>query len=113
MKSEKGFIETVIIIILGLLLIVLISMLGIAIYQDVSYGDREGTIINKYYKEPYTTTSYMTSGKMMIPITNYHSETWNFKLEKEVEGKSKTITIEVSPDVYEQYNIGDYFKESK
>lgn len=113
MKSEKGFIEAVFVILFVVLLILLVSLIGIMIYQNVSYGEKEGTIINKYYKEPYTTTSYMMSGKVMMPITNYHSESWNFELQKEAEGKVKNITIEVSQDIYNQYDIGDYFEESK
>lgn len=113
MKSEKGFIEAFFIILFVALLILLVSLIGIMIYQNVSYGEKEGTITNKYYKGPYTTTSYMMSGKVMIPITNYHSESWNFELQKEVKGKTKNITIEVAQDIYNQYNIGDYFEESK
>ena len=53
------------------------------------------------------------SGKVILPITNRHSESWNFELQKEVKGKIKCITIEVTQDIYYKYNIGDYFKESK
>lgn len=113
MKSEKGFAEIIFVIIFILFLIALISAIGIIIYQNVSYGEKEGTIINKYYKEPYTTTSYIMSGKVMVPITHRHPESWNFELQKEVEGKNKTITIEVAQDIYDKYNIGDYFEESK
>lgn len=113
MKSEKGLVEIIIVIILALLIIAVISIFGIIIYQNVSYGKKEGIIINKYYKGPYTTTTYVMSGKVMIPITNYHSESWNFELQKEVNGKNKNITVEVTENMYNKYNIGDYFEESE
>ena len=113
MKSEKGFIEIFLVITVIILLVTVIALIGMTIYENVSYGEKEGTIIKKYYQEPYITTSYVMSGKIMVPITNRHSEIWNFKLQKEVEGKTKTITIEVAQDIYDKYNIGDYFEESK
>ena len=107
MKNERGFIGIVIIIVIVLLLIVLIN----ETYQNLNYGYKEGTIINKYYKEPYTTTSYVISGKIMVPIINRYPESWNFKLQKDVKREKKTITIEVSQNTYNNYSIGDYFKE--
>ena len=113
MKNEKGFIETFFVIAIIILFVVVVALIGTMIYKDISYGDKEGTIINKYYKEPYTTTSYVMSGRVMVPIINHHSESWNFELQKEIEGKDKTVTIEVTQSIYGQYNIGDYYKESK
>lgn len=113
MKDEKGFVEIVLIIVFIVFLILIVSLIGSMIYQNVSYGEKEGRIINKYYKDPYTTTTYVMSGKVMIPISNHHSESWNFELQKEVDGKNKTTTVEVSQDIYNQYDIGEYFKESK
>lgn len=110
MESEKGFIEIFLVITVTILLV---TAIGMTIYENVSYGEKEGTIIKKYYQEPYITTSYVMSGKIMVPITNRHSESWNFELQKEIEGKTKTITIEVAQDIYDKYNIGDYFEESK
>ena len=113
MKSEKGFIEVILIILIVIFVILLISIIGIEIYKSVSYGEKEGIIINKYYKDSYITTSYIMSGKVMIPITNYYPESWNFELQKEVAGKIKTITVKVSQNIYEKYNIGDFFKENE
>ena len=36
-----------------------------------------GIISELYYKPPYTTTTLMTVGKSLMPITHYHHETWN------------------------------------
>ena len=113
MKNEEGFITVFLIIVLVLLIIFIISLIGIAIYKNIDYGEKEGTIIDKYYKGSYLITTYVMSGKAMIPNTIYHPESWNFKLEKEINGKEKTITIEVTEEIYNKYNIGDYFKESE
>ena len=113
MKNEKGFITVFLIIVLVALIIFMISLIGIAIYENIDYGEKEGTIIDKYYRGSYVTTTYVTSGKIIIPNTMYHPESWNFKLQKEVDGEEKTITIEVTEELYNKYNIGDYFKESE
>lgn len=110
MKSEKGFIEVVLIIIVVALIAFCAIGIGVLIYEEVSFGEKEGTIIDKYYKEAYTTHSMMMCGKVMVPRTVHHKESWNFKIEKEIHGKKKSITVKVSEDIYNQYNIGDYYK---
>lgn len=112
MRNEKGVIEIEDVLIGILILIVAFSILGIiaVVYNEMSFGEKEGTIIDKYYKEAYTTHSTMMSGKIMIPRTTHHKESWNFKIEKEINGKKKSITVKVSEGTYNQYNIGDYFK---
>lgn len=111
MKSEKGFIGIVLIIIGIALILMIIGVIGISIYEEVSFGEKEGIIIDKYYKQAYTTTSMMMCGKVMIPRIIHHPETWNFKIEKEIDGEKKSITITVSEDIYNKYNIGEYFKK--
>ena len=113
MKNEKGFITVFLIIVLVALIIFIISLIGIAIYQNINYGEKEGTIIDKYYEESYIMTTYVMSGKVMIPNTIYRPESWNKKKKKEVNGKEKITTIEITEELYNKYNIGDYFKKSE
>lgn len=87
MRSEKGFIEVVLIIIVVALIAFCAIEIGALIYQEVSFGEKEGIIIDKYYKKAYTTTSMMMCGKVMVPRTIYYPETWNFKIEKEIDGE--------------------------
>lgn len=111
MKNEKGLVEIILIIAVIAILAILIIGTGAIIYEDISYEEKEGIIIDKYYKKAYTTTSVMMCGKVMVPRTIHYPETWNFKIEKEIDGKKKSITITVSEDTYNLYNIGDYYKK--
>ncbi len=57
--------------------------------------EKDGVITNKYIVPAHTTTTYVMSGKIMIPITTYHSTTYNLE-----------ITIDELEDdvcVYENY----------
>lgn len=94
-------------------IILVIIMITVNIINEINYNDREGIIINKYYEKSYMTTFYIWSGKVMIPHQMYHPESWNFKLQKEIDGKVKTISIEVSEEIYNQYNVGDYFRDEE
>ena len=52
-----------------LLLLVLVSC-----RKPISVNPRvaDGTIVDKYYKPPYTTTGLIPSGKVLIPMTQVH-----------------------------------------
>lgn len=99
-------------VIIGVLILVVIGI-GAIIYQDISYGEKEGIIIDKYYEKAYTTHSMMYVGKVLIPRNHYHPESWNLKLEKEVNGQKKTIVISVNKSDYDTYNVGDYYKKGE
>jgi len=115
MRSAKGFIEIEDVLMGICILIVAFLILGIIeeVCNEASFGVKEGIIIDKYYKGAHTTHSMMMSGKVMISRTTHHKESWNFKIEKEINGKKKFITVKVSEDIYNQYNIGDYFKKEE
>lgn len=74
-------------------------------YQDTLYGEIEGTIINKYYEKSYSTIGFF--------VVFHNPEAWYFELEKDVDGETKTITIEVTEDTYNNFNVGDYFTEEQ
>lgn len=42
---------------------------------------KEGVVTDKYYVPAHTTTTYVMSGKVMIPITNYISESYDITIE--------------------------------
>lgn len=115
MKSEKGFIEIedVLMGICILIVAFLVLRLIVVVYNEVSFGEKEGIIIDKYYREAHTSHSMMYIGKSMIPKTTHHKESWNFKIEKEIDGEKRSITVKVNEDTYNQYNIGDYFKKEE
>lgn len=106
MESEKGEILTgiitvfVIIIILGIFI-----LLGLCIKEEIDYGTKEGKVIDMQYHSAYTTYTY--SGKIRIP--QYNPERWEIKIQKEIEGKIKSIWVSVDNITYHQLNIGDYY----
>lgn len=94
-------------------IILVIITITVNIVSEIKYNGKEGTIVSKYYEKSYMTTYYIMSGKIMIPQQMYYPESWNFKLQKEIDGKVKTISIEVSEEIYNQYNVGDYFRDEE
>lgn len=97
-----------------LIIIVVILFIGHYIYSYASYGAKEGTIIDKHYNPAYTyvttTTSYVNGNSVNIPTQHYQAETYTFTIQKEINGKIKTVTINVTKEEFEKFNIGEYFK---
>lgn len=105
MKSEKGFAEIVAIVFIIAVVIGLFVLLGIAIKEEADFGTKEGIVIDKEYTSSYTTIIY--SGKVMIP--QYHPESYQIKIEKEMNGTNKAIWISVDSETYHNTNIGDSY----
>lgn len=42
--------------------------------------EKEGVVTRKYIVPSHTTTTYMTSGKVMIPMTTFHNTTYNIEI---------------------------------
>lgn len=63
-------------------------------------------VIDKYYKEPYTTTSFIMVGKVTVPNIRRHSESYNVKVEI---NKKFPFTI-VTKEIYDSININDIIK---
>lgn len=72
---------------------------------------KEGTIVDKYYRPPFVTTSFMYNGKIMIPLTTSHPASYQLKIELEVDGEKQTNIIYVDSKTYEKYEIGDYYNK--
>lgn len=107
MKSKKGIIE---IFIIGLVIIVFVTLfclLGIAIKEDIEYGIQEGQVIDKKYHSAYTTI--MHSGNVRIP--QYYPESYRIQIQKEIDGKIKSVWVTVDKDTYHNINVGDYYNE--
>lgn len=91
------------------LLIVILILWGVFYVFD-SFGlstyETKGTIINKYHEPPYTSTTMITTGKTVTPITNYHPESWQLEIEAN-EGRNSIFT---SQNFYNKCNIEDIVK---
>ena len=70
----------------------------------------EGIIIDKSYSAPYSTISYVRSGKVMVPVTNYHPARYSFQLRGEKNEQVVTYWCEVSKEDYDEYRIGSYYR---
>lgn len=106
MKSEKGSVATVLVFGITVFIIVgIFAVIFISIKQEVEYGMHEGQVIDKSYHSAYTTM--MRCGTVLMP--QYHSENYQIKIQKEIEGKMKSIWISVDKDTYHNTRIGDYY----
>jgi len=113
-KREKALVIAGI----GLIMIIATAIIGAFIYSavyQVSYGERVGKIIDKQYVSGYsytdTTTSHIGNDTIRIPTTKYKEAQYLFKIEKEIDGKKKSIWIEVTESEYEKYKKGDFYGE--
>lgn len=105
MKSEKGVIEIFVIGIVVILFIILCTTIGMTIKEENDYGVKEGKVVDKDYRSAYTTM--MRSGRVLVP--QYHPESYQIKIQKEIEGKMKSIWMNVDKDTYHNIKIGDYY----
>ena len=105
MKSEKGIIEIFVIGIVVILFVILFTAIGMIIKEEKDYGVKEGQVIDKNYHSAYTTM--MSCGKSLIP--QYHPEQYQIKIQKEIDGKIKSIWVTVDRDTYHKINVGDYY----
>ena len=97
MKNEKVEIleafMVAIVVIAEAFLIFAFVITGISIKNNIEYGKKEGVVIDKNYTSAYTT--------MMKRYT--------IKIQKEVEGKNKSIWIDVDQTTYQNIETGEYY----
>ena len=111
MKLEKGSILEIFVIgIVALMIIGIFTVIFIEIKQDIEYGIKKGQVIDKSYQAAYTTMQYNSNS---IAIPQYHPERYQIEIQKEIEGKTKSIWISVDKDTYHSINVGDYYGERK
>lgn len=93
-----------------IILLSVLVLIGLIILTGCS-NIKEGTIVDKYYRPPFVTTSFMYNGKIMIPLTVSHPASYQLKIELEVDGEKKSRIIYVDSKTYEKYDIGDYYNK--
>lgn len=109
MKSERGIIEIFVIGIVIILFVMLFGALGIAIKEEIDYGVKEGQVVDKKYHSAYTTM--IPNGKIMIP--QYHPESYEIQIQKEIDGEIKRIWETIDEYTYHNTNIGDYYNKEE
>lgn len=94
-------------------IIFIFGVLIAAVINDVGYGIKEGTIIDKSYHSAYTVMTSQTvqvgNTTTSVPVPRYYPETYNIKIQKEDGKKLKECWIEITATEYEKVKIGDYY----
>lgn len=103
--SKKGF--SIIELIAVLVILFVIGIIAIPIYQDINFGTKTGTVIDKKYSSAWvgSQTSYVNGKHINIPVT--YPEKWQIKIQKD----NKTIWVDISETEYNQLKIGDVYNE--
>ena len=95
------------IVILSINIIFILSIIIIFILTDCGYGKLTGIVIDKEYKQEYTTIRCMPIGKIVTTIPIHHPATWKLRIQKEENGKTKTTWVSVEEEYYNKVQIGD------
>ena len=71
--------------IMALLVAILVGLLGMMLFALVdSAGTRTeatpATVVSKSFTPAYTTTTMVMSGKVFVPITTYHPDSWSIRV---------------------------------
>lgn len=74
------------------------------------FGDIKGVIINKEYTPAHVAPMAYQIGKVfyynMLPVP----DDYRFKIEKAESGEKKQKWVSINKEIYEQYEVGDYFE---
>lgn len=90
-----------IVILLGIIILYIFLLTG------RGYRELEGIVIDKEYKQEYTTIRCMPIGKIVTTIPIHHPATWKLRIQKEENGKTKTTWVSVEEEYYNKVQIGD------
>ncbi len=106
-------VNIIVIVLVILMISIIFCFLGYSIYTEVSYGAKEGTVIDKQYHRAYTSVTYQTikTGNITssIPIYRNVPESYQIKIQKEDGIKLKECWIEIPSEEYSNLKIGDYY----
>lgn len=81
-----------------LIIFVLVIILLVLTGCSAGYGELKGYIVDKKYRAAFTTVSTIYTGKVVMPVTQYHPEHWRFQIQKEENRRNKN-------------NMGECFRE--
>lgn len=89
------------------ILAVMLFFLAACSYYSVD--DLEDPVVSKvYYQDPYTTTTYITINKVMMPQAHYHGGYWVTEVSGKIDGDTKTVSVTGSSNEDEkpEYEVG-------
>lgn len=100
--NKKGFlIESIAV----LIIISIVAIIGIGIYKNITFGAKQGIVIDKQYNSPWVSynTSNVNGNHISIPVT--HPQSWSIKIKKD----DRELWIDVSENEYNSLSIGDCY----
>ena len=95
----------------GIMWIITIAIVGVALWLSgwiidssfLSLKQKDGIVIDKYYVPAHTQTTYVMSGKVMIPITSYIDD--SYEITVEIDKLTDDVCLEYSS--WDAVKIGD------
>lgn len=94
-------------------IIILITYLICGYIDMVSYGTKQGIVIDKQYFTETAHTEYITNSGDKIPYQKSVIEKYQIEIQKTVNGKQKSIWIEVPKEEYNNLTVGDSYNDYK
>lgn len=72
----------------------------------------EFIVTEKKYSPAHYTTTFISTGKALVPIQNYYTDRWSIDcVGIDSRGKERNFTFSLSQEEYNQVNIGDVLKK--
>lgn len=110
-RSKKGITVSEVIVTITIIAILAVIVYGIIVcILNEQNRITEGVIVDKKYTAERITTNYTMVGKTPIPYANREPAHYHFQLEGEKDEIKVRYWLEVSEHDYNNYQIGDYFK---
>ena len=93
--------------IIGILLAACVVLIGVVIYAEYQlHQPVKGEVVETRFEPAHTTTTIVTSGKVMVPVITHHPDRWFAKVRDKEDGEIKAR--EISRALYESVKVGDY-----
>lgn len=71
-----------------------------------------GPVVRKTHHAAHTTTMYVQSGNVMVPMTTYHPESWGIVVRAENKNREEEL-VELPQSEWEPIQVGDYWRRNK
>lgn len=103
---------TIALIVLIAIPILIISVNKITETTRMRKSVTEFIVTEKEYSPAHYTTTFISTGKALVPIHNYYPDRWNIDcVGVDEKGKERDFSFSLSQEEYNQVNIGDVLKK--
>lgn len=115
LSSPRNGIEWMLCILMWIIVLFFVFMLGVGVFSlikklfyviTLTYDEEkfDAEVVNREYSGPYTSTYYIKSGNVMVPITQHHDASYAVVIK--TKGHSKLIDTIHDEDFYHLAHIG-------